>query len=112
VPILAAAVEKTILGALSLDLPPDHRIKPLGNAKREEHVAHILTRSAVEWAEPLFPGVDGEAVWMPFTDEIRCHLWRRIRSSSSKVALERRCLVGRPVCVCVNVSCCWERYLK
>lgn len=62
VPVLATA-EKTMLGALSVDLPLNHRLKPFEDARREERVFHVLTRSAVEWTEPFFPGLDDETVW-------------------------------------------------
>ena len=60
---LLVAVERTILDALSSDLPRDHRLKLLENAKREEKVVHILTHNAAERTEPLLPGLDDKTVW-------------------------------------------------
>ncbi|KAL2128350.1 hypothetical protein VTI74DRAFT_9291 [Chaetomium olivicolor] len=62
VPTLAT-IEGLVLEAMGLDLPLEHRLKPLENVKRAERVVHILTRSAVEYEEPLFPGLDDDDVW-------------------------------------------------
>lgn len=62
VPTLAI-IEGLVLKATGLDLPLEHRLKPLENLKRAERVVHTLTRSAVEYEEPLFPGLDDDKVW-------------------------------------------------
>ncbi|KAK4461310.1 HET-domain-containing protein [Cladorrhinum samala] len=62
VPTLTA-IEGLVLEATGLDLPLEHRLKPLENLKRAELVVHTLTRSAVVYEEPLFPGLDDDEVW-------------------------------------------------
>lgn len=65
VPILVT-VEKAILEGITLDLSLSHQLKPLESMKRREIVVHTLTRSMVEYDEPLFPGLDDETVWRIF----------------------------------------------
>ncbi|KAK4442843.1 HET-domain-containing protein [Podospora aff. communis PSN243] len=61
IPILRK-VESAMCKGIQLPIPPDHPLRALSPLKMEEAVVQTLTRSVVEYDEPLLTGVDDEQV--------------------------------------------------